>query len=1449
MNLKYEMEKGRKNRLSNSTRKGIMLTLAATLALSTASFGAPAPTAAAQLAKQVPVIQLEKPAANIPARLINPENPSEKVRIIVELEKAPAIDTATQKGVLYKELPASQRNSLEAAIEKDQVNVQADISKLSKNISYKESFTAVFNGFSAEVDAKDVPAIASIPGVKAIHESTEYARPVATPQMTHSKELVQAQLAWEKFDFKGEGMVVGVIDTGIDPSHRDMILTDDASGDITSTEVDALVGNGSIEAGKYYTAKVPYGYNYMDGNTEIRDLGPEASMHGMHVSGTVGANGDEENGGIKGVAPEAQLLALKVFGNDPLFPSTFGDIYVKAMDDAIKLGADVLNMSLGSTAGYVDNANPEQQAVTRAQDNGILVSISAGNSDMFGSGYYYPYAENQDYALTGSPSVSEDSFGVASFENDTITASSYKYEFNGVDAGRSLFLLANDQDPNDLPEEEYEIQLAGLGKPADFEGKDWTGKFALVSRGEISFVEKGLAAQAAGAVGVIVYNNAAGTINMASDPGIKIPYMSTLQADGLALKAAIDGGEVVTVGFDGQYLETPSATAGKMSSFTSWGPTPNLDFKPEITAPGGNIFSTLNDDTYGLMSGTSMAAPHVAGGTALVMERVNEEFGLTGAERVQFAKNLIMNTAKPVELYPGEFVSPRRQGAGIMQLANALETDVVVTNSATGEAKVALKEILDGKFSFTLKAKNYSDEAKNYNVDVQLQTDYTQQGVVIPNNWGSNVVTEDVEVDAPASVVVPANGEMEIQVSVDASALKDMEGFEAFVNGFFIDGFVSLTDPNEVTTGNVPLTVPFFGFNGSWDDASIFDYFAWDAENYWGMQALADEAGNFIAGPSLGETFDPSKFAFSPNADGNIDKAIPVYSLMRNAKHFEVNVLDAEGNKVRTIRTAENLTKHYSNVLPSLPYTYSPANGWDGKINGKLAEDGQYSIELRAVIDFEGAEWQSVEFPVIVDTVAPTADLEFDLGTKTITAASVVDNEGGVGIDRIEVLVNGDEVSESATLETYVIEQALEAGDQVTVKVWDIAGNVTVQDFDLPKDPKPFEEKNPVIFIDTPDFFGYETTSEVLVTGSVEDDSNISSFKVNGEVAKLYNDGSFAHKLTLEDGVKNVNVEAIDEHGNIMAISRKVFVDTTLPTVVASSVPLTVGKNDANPTIKVTLGDNFDEVSLFLNGSEVFAKAISEPYAMNGYSQTVDVVLPLGTGKNDFELKVVDLVGHEATQNISVTKSDVVVSPPSPNPTVPPVVPPVVDPEPVSFPDVAKHWAKKEIEALATKKIILGKTEELFKPEDKLTRAEFAVLVARALELETKAYEGKFSDVSTTKEWAYAGIEAAARAGIINGKVDGSFNPDAQITREEIATIIVRAVNYADAKLLVGLDTTKVFADDSSISTFAKLSVKQAVALGIVNGRGGNVFAAQDNATRAESAVMLYRALDKLGDL
>src|SRR5690606_6627885 len=204
-------------------------------------------------------------------------------------------------------------------------------------------------------------------------------------------------------------------------------------------------------------------------------------MHGMHVSGTVGANGDEENGGLKGVAPEAQILGLKVFGNDPEMGSTYGDVYIKAIDDAIILGADVINMSLGSTAAFVNGEDPEQQAVTRATENGVLMSISAGNSAHFGNGFFNPYASNPDIGVVGSPGLSTDSLQVASLENSFMDMDGLVFT-DGDTTGLAPFMSASSVHPISIGGT-YEIEFVGIGDAAGFGDKDLTGKFAFAQRG------------------------------------------------------------------------------------------------------------------------------------------------------------------------------------------------------------------------------------------------------------------------------------------------------------------------------------------------------------------------------------------------------------------------------------------------------------------------------------------------------------------------------------------------------------------------------------------------------------------------------------------------------------------------------------------------------------------------------------------------------------------------------------------------------------------------------------------------------------------------------------------------------------------------------------------------------------------------------------------------------
>ncbi|WP_252502136.1 NEAT domain-containing protein [Sporosarcina sp. Marseille-Q4943] len=182
----------------------------------------------------------------------------------------------------------------------------------------------------------------------------------------------------------------------------------------------------------------------------------------------------------------------------------------------------------------------------------------------------------------------------------------------------------------------------------------------------------------------------------------------------------------------------------------------------------------------------------------------------------------------------------------------------------------------------------------------------------------------------------------------------------------------------------------------------------------------------------------------------------------------------------------------------------------------------------------------------------------------------------------------------------------------------------------------------------------------------------------------------------------------------------------------------------------------------------------------------------------------------------------------------------------VSFKDIDKTWAKPYIEALAAKQIVKGKSPETFAPNDKITRAQFALIIARALDLEKQEYQGTFSDLTKDMEGFVYEVEAANRAGIILGDA-GKFNPNAAITRQQMAAMIIRAIEYKDASLLKDVETTVEFADAAHISGYAKDAVQLAVGLGILDGdvvKGKKVFNPKATATRAHAAKMVYNVLE-----
>ncbi|QKE74850.1 S8 family serine peptidase [Arthrobacter citreus] len=1193
---------------------------------------------------------------------------SDKVRVIVEVDGQSPVEYATQQGKLFKDLSASQKSSLYATVESQQNSVKSKLQSKGISISYKKQFSTAFNGFSGVVEYGDVAKIEATSGVKNVYLANEYNRPTAepsTPDMTKSHQFIQSKETWKDTGYDGKGMVISIIDTGIDPTHRDFKLTDPSKEDLTSDSVAQLVKDKGLP-GKFYTDKVPYGYNYYDQNSIVTDLGPGASMHGMHVAGITAANGDEANGGIKGVAPEAQVLAMKVFSNDPSYPSTWSDIYLAAIDDSIKLGADVLNMSLGSVASSYEPNSAEDLAITRAVDNGIVCAVSSGNSNHIGYGWDNPLSQNPDIGVTGAPGLNKDTISVAASGNEA-----YLYE-NAitVDGNNSLSVLGKGIDGwKDLSDKfGGNIPVVNLGKngdgsyklggPDDYKGVDVKGKIVLVARGSYTFADKTKYAAQAGAAGIIVWNATNG-VQYADQGGWDVPIMLVNSyADGVALANAINGSGTIHVN---QTAKNESPEMGRMTSFTSWGVTPSLELKPEITAPGGNIYSTVNNNQYEVMSGTSMAAPHVAGGSALVQEYLKNDkrfSSLSVSERTHLAKVLLMNTAKVINDLGGQPFSPRRQGAGMMQIENAVKTPVYFYNKSTGEAKYELKDFQSKQVSMTFTAKNISDKDAFYKVDTTALTDAFDQVTGVDRNKLQTGKLDGAKIDAPDTVMVPAGKSVDFTVKVDLTNAKipgfDKDGkpaFEDLKENIFVEGSVNLIG----TVGNPNLTAPYVGFYGKWDKLPIVDgtkdlgetrYF--DLQKLYGKGAhdMTIDGDNYFWASVPGKNF----YAVSPNGDGYADDINALPSFLRNASEVQYNILDNSGKFLRRLSAQSDVTKNaYDNGKGQI-LKDSSSTIWDGKVNGQVVPDGLYKYEIKSVIGYKDAEWQSKTIPVYVDTHAPSIKATYDPDKKVVTWEG---SDDGTGVQAYTIWVNGTKVGTTdSTKSSFDLSTAPDKA-VVEVVAMDYAGNAAedtaaIGDVDLP-----------LVYItdgtsdgaggyvpNSPEPWGAYSDNKVPVKGFVTDEIGIKAVKVNGKEVPVTYDPKTDHynystTVTFDqDGPYTVQVEATDFANKSFSVARHVYIDTHAAQI-TTDAPARVDKNVDQVSFNVNLKDNYSYLNFYVGENHEFEIPLISPVdVVKPLNKDYKVTVPLKEGENKITLRATDLSGNETVKEVVINRAD-----------------------------------------------------------------------------------------------------------------------------------------------------------------------------------------------------------------
>lgn len=1096
---------------------------------------------------------------------------NKSVRIIVQLEGKTVKDLAG--GMTLKE--AASNASLQSKVLNSQTSCKNAVKKINPEAKIRNSYSLLINGFSFEGKAKDVDAIKEIPGVKDASIANEY-----SVSMNSAKDLTEAEKVWQEKGYKGEGVVVAIVDSGIDYTHKDMKISEST---ITKLHKgDAIVTKGP---GKYYTDKVPYGYNFADKNDNIIDSNPGTGMHGMHVSGIVAANGDDSevqnNEAIKGVAPEAQLLAMKVFSNNPNFASAFSDDIVSAIEDSVKHGADVINMSLGAAAGFVSDDSAEQKAVNEANDSGVVVVISAGNEQYSTAPYklkgYY------DTGILGAPGTSKEALTVASYENTKVTGPSIDYEA-GSEKGNAYYTLSEVNPVKVLDKESgYDVVDCGTGSSNDdFAGKDLKGKIALIKRGGNSFIDKKIRAQAAGAAGVIVYNKDGDNtyINMATDSTVKIPAVFVSNADGVTLLGLINSG--LKVKFNGTLVSIANVASGDMSDFSSWGPTPNLDLKPYVTAPGGNIWSTVNDDQYESMSGTSMASPHAAGCTALVVEHINKNFpDLKGEDKAELAKDLLVNTAN-VEIDPAAEeknipFSPRRQGAGLADVNNAVNNYVTAlyNNNGDYEPVASLHEIASK--AFTIKLHNYGTTSVTYNVKDNYGVLTEQDNSIASMSYDKKITGASLTFDKD-TITVEAGKDAEVTCMLNIP--KDT------TKNIYAEGYVTF----ESTDSKAPsIGMPYMGFYGKWDAEDNMDEPVW-GNTLWGQETVFSKSNGYYY--YLGydkDTINPDLIGINPSDEYAYTNALPCLSFLRNVKDNKIEITDSNGKVIRQIAQDSHLRKSYEKSN----YSMDDAWTWDGTVYDQATgtyesvEDGQYYIQVRNTIDYDGARENTLKMPVKVDSVAPeVSDLSYeDLGAgKYKIKFKASDNEGGIGIDSFEFATedgiykdeDGNKIFKLTPDKDgyYSFEMDLDSGNHVVEVVpIDYAGNMGID-----------SDKNSVVIANL--YITKPQDGQEFSTGSFD-----LSFYVNPSISdKINKFGVFAMPLPRNDESEFTKIGEVENTKSSCSVSG---LDPGLYRILLVGFP-----NDGSGIIAYA-----DEITVKINSQKLGFKVSGiEPGAVYGTS-------------------------------------------------------------------------------------------------------------------------------------------------------------------------------------------------------------------------------------------------------
>ncbi|PKN93168.1 MAG: hypothetical protein CVU44_12125 [Chloroflexi bacterium HGW-Chloroflexi-6] len=1313
--------------------------------------------------------------------------------IVIELEDLPsALVYAENQGKSSSQLSAITRDQTRMILGK-QTNLMRALQEQGIRATELYRTQKVFNGIWLKVASGDIKKLSQMAGVKAIY-------PMIPKQIDHttSVPLIGAPDVWAGLgEYQGEGVSIGVIDTGIDYQHTMF---------------------GGTGASTFPTAKVVGGYDFAgdaydaddDLSVPVPDPDPmDCGAHGTHVAGTAAGYGVLADGSTfveslgdtyadlagltandyiakfrigPGVAPKADLYALRVFGCNGTTNLT--ELAIEWAMDPNDDGdfsdhLDIINMSLG--AGFGSEYDTSAQASNNAALAGIVVVASAGNS---GDVYY----------ITGSPSTARYAISVANsadsgavvgaFEVTATTTASVLGTHSATEAAFGPDLAVGDLTGTLA----LGLDAVGtLGDGCEAITSDVTGKIALIDRGSCSFQTKVYNAEQAGAAGVLIANNVAGfPITMGDDstvPAVTIPAMMTTLAVGDTLKTELGLG-AVTVRLTAEYRDSftllESSVEDTISSSSSRGPARGgTRLKPDLAAPGDTIYSAAmgTGDQGVSYGGTSMAAPHVSGMMALLHE-IHPDW------TVPELKALAMNTATH-EIYATTaktvMDTPTRVGAGRVDAVAAAESQVIAYyQDDPGEVSLAFGQVQ--VVTIQAFAKNLVIENKGL-TDAEYNIAFESRYQVNP---GLAIDVYDENDDPIANpVTVPAGGQVVVKVVAEVFASALNRGRDDSINtvggyrSYFSEGggYVTIASTGAEPSLRVPVHIAA-------RPASAMSV----AES--GLDLPPFESGTTYLTPSGTAIDTPSYWSLA----------------------YILELMDESPNDPWSLGTNESADLRYVGAASDYPY-------WafdDSAMYFGMSTYGKWDTP------------NAVEF-----------DIYFDI------------DEDGVSD---YVAYNYNDYLYLANPDVFVV-WVCPLDDFSACDWWapvnGMFGTPNAMPFnnDVMVMPVPFTTIGLEDGVNT-DFNFYVVTFSRDAAGPV-DISNLMSYDVENQSFYTVDEGWYETPLW-DDNVDynpvfpiGFDKAAIEENNSkgllILHLHNAVNSAETvlLPPQVAS-----VERAGTNPTA-AQLVDFTVTFTRPVSGVDTGDFMLTTT-GLSGAS-IVDV-----TGDFDVYTVSVDTGNNNGTIRLDVTDGDSIIGLDS-SPlggmgigngsyTMGEVYDVIKD---VTFTDVpSTYWAWGFIERLYDAGITSGCGGGGFCPDANVTRGQMAVFLLKGINgpgFTPPAATGTvFGDVPTTHPYA-AWIEALADEGITSGCGGGNYCPDINVTRGQMAVFLLRGEH--GAAYTPPAATGTVFGDVPVSYGFAAW-IEQLAAEGITGGCGAGNYCPDGFVTRAQMAVLLVRTFD-----